>query len=56
VKRFLLFCWLDHYPAGGPGDVVDSFDTIEEARAVFNINGYENGSVLDLEHRQWVAL
>lgn len=30
-KRFIVFCMPTYYPGGGSSDVLDSFDTIEEA-------------------------
>lgn len=32
-KRFLLFGFDTYYPSGGMGDLIDSFDTEEEALA-----------------------
>ena len=32
-KRFLLFAFDTYYPCGGIFDMVDSFDTLEEARS-----------------------
>jgi len=34
VKKFILFEFDDHYPGGGLGDITDSYDTLEEAKAV----------------------
>lgn len=33
MKRFLLFAWYHYYPEGGCHDLIDSFDTLEEAKA-----------------------
>lgn len=36
MKRFLLFAYDSHYPAGGWGDFMGSFDTLDEARAAYS--------------------
>lgn len=32
MKRFLLFAGRDYYPSKGVGDLIGSFDTVEEAQ------------------------
>lgn len=34
IKKYIVFAWDDHYPAGGLGDMRSSHETLEEARAV----------------------
>ena len=34
-KRFLLFCGIEHYAAGGINDCAGAFDTVAECRAEF---------------------
>ena len=53
-KRFLLFGYNSFYPAGGSGDVVDSFATLEEAKVRMRQNGRDFFDVLDFEKRMWI--
>ena len=46
-KKYILFHYEDYYPAGGLEDIVDSFDTHEEARRVENDQGYGTSYVID---------
>ncbi len=39
MKRFLLFAWYQFYPEGGMNDFVNSYDTVEEAKA--DVSKYE---------------
>jgi len=32
MKRYLLFAFYVYYPQGGMDDMIDSFDTLEEAK------------------------
>jgi len=32
LKRFIVFGFNDHYPAGGLSDIVSAHDTLEEAQ------------------------
>lgn len=48
-KRFMVFGLDEFYPAGGLGDVVDSFDTIEEARARTKQEDHAIFEILDRE-------
>jgi len=43
VKRFVVFSYREYYPAGGWGDHVGSYDTVEEARA--SADYHRGGSV-----------
>ena len=43
MKRYLLFCNEEYYPAGGMGDFSGSFDSVEEAKE-------KAGSELDWAH------
>ena len=57
MKRYALFAGDHYYPSGGIGDLVGSFETIEEAKAKgrdalseFNINDYNDWfHVVDLQ-------
>jgi len=31
MKRYILFAFWNHYPQGGMDDMIDSFDTLQEA-------------------------
>lgn len=60
MKRFLLFAFPRYYPAGGEGDVLGDFDTMEDvmdARAKAEPDLYGAGfSLLDMEKREWVKI
>ena len=55
MKRFLLFSYPSYYPGGGKNDVVDSYDTLEEAIEATKKYPGDGYDVLDLETREWVA-
>jgi len=38
-KKYILFQFDDYYPAGGVGDIAESFDTIDEAREYLKRDG-----------------
>lgn len=45
MKRYLLFAGDTYYPAGGLGDLIDKFDTVEEARQdALKARYFEDGS------------
>jgi len=48
VKRFLVFGFYSNYPEGGWNDLVGSFDTVAEARAV-GFKRYDIYQIVDLE-------
>lgn len=54
MKRFLLFGFYSYYPAGGSGDVIGDFETLEQAREASTRRDHYH--VLDLERREWVDL
>lgn len=35
MKKYLVVAWQHYYPAPGLGNIVDSFDTLEEAEELF---------------------
>lgn len=35
MKKYLVVAWQHYYPAPGLGNIKDSFDTLEEAEALF---------------------
>jgi hypothetical protein len=39
-KKYIVFAYEQYYPSGGMGDIVGSFDTIEEARERGSDNDY----------------
>jgi hypothetical protein len=41
MKKYLLFTFDCYYPNGGMNDYYDSFDTVEEARAVVKTDYYQ---------------
>lgn len=47
LKRFLVFVYEDHYPAGGWGDFVGSFGTLAEAQAVASKCEWKNADIVD---------
>jgi hypothetical protein len=47
MKRYWLFAGSVYYPQGGISDLVDSFDTIEEARTAFDESGEEWAQIVD---------
>lgn len=49
MKRFIAFSYEDYYPAGGLGDMVGDFDTIEEIIELANKSKFENLDILDLQ-------
>lgn len=54
-KRFLLFGYDSYYPGGGEADVLDSFDSLAEAKTRMEKKDRDYYEVLDLEERRWVA-
>jgi len=47
LKRYLVFAYDNYYPAGGWGDFMGSFDTIEEAITKLEKHYYDNCDVID---------
>ncbi len=60
MKRFLLFGYVAYYPCGGSGDVIDSFDTIEEAKDAIKSGTPEYSreyfELLDMDKREWIQI
>jgi hypothetical protein len=60
MKRFLLFAYPRYYPAGGEGDVLGDFDTLQDVAAAVakaEPDLYGAGfSLLDMELREWVKI
>ena len=48
AKRYLIFAGADYYPAGGWGDFVGDFDTLEEAIAKAKTLGSNWKEIIDL--------
>lgn len=48
LKRFWLFAFDSYYPAGGLGDMVGEYDTLEEAVKVGREKGRDHWEVLDM--------
>jgi len=58
MKRFLAFAYPDYYPAGGQGDFIGDFDTLEAAVAgcledAGNMRNSYGADVLDIQSGQW---
>lgn len=47
MKKYIRFDWEPYYPAGGLGDVSDSFDTLEEAIAYKHEYYSDHAQVVD---------
>jgi hypothetical protein len=54
MKRFLVFSFSNYYPAGGSGEVLGSFDSVEEAAQAGRASGDDVWEILDMDKRQWV--
>jgi hypothetical protein len=54
MKRFMLFTWSSYYPYGGGGDLIGSYDTIEEAAAADDEDKKDGSDIFDCENRTWV--
>lgn len=51
VKQYLLFGFMEYYPAGGAEDFVQAFDTVEAAKEFVgkqNPNSYKGYNIMDL--------
>ncbi len=53
-KRFWLFAGMEYYPGGGMADFIDSYDTLEEAKATKDFadaeeSGHEWAHIYDTE-------
>jgi len=48
MKRYALFCFDAHHPAGGWGDFEGSFDTVPEAVAAGTAKNRDMFEVVDL--------
>lgn len=55
MKRFLLFAYDIHYPAGAQGDVVGSYGSVGEAMAAFRELKRDCYDILDMQERMWVS-
>lgn len=49
LKRYLMFAGSEYYPAGGWGDFVDSYDTIDEAKAAMSPRHHDWYGLTDSE-------
>ena len=47
-KKYIVFAWNDYYPAGGLGDIKESFETLEEAERFvqYGLN-YDHASIVN---------
>lgn len=48
MKRYALFAGHNYYPCGGWDDFKGSFDTPEEALALYKTGNHEWGHIVDL--------
>lgn len=55
LKRYALFSGDYYYPTGGWDDLVDTFDTLEEALAAHTVEEYTWFHVIDLTSGEEVA-
>jgi hypothetical protein len=53
-KKFILFMYDTYYPAGGLGDVRDSFDTLDEAIKAAGARYYDFKEIVDRDTRETV--
>jgi hypothetical protein len=53
-KRFMLFAYEVYYPAGGVGDCITSFNTLEDAIAAAKQDSSDVKNILDLDERRIV--
>ena len=51
-KRFIAYAFDNYYPSGFLGDIVDSFDTLEEAINAVESTLYDFKGVFDCDKRQ----
>jgi hypothetical protein len=49
-KRFLVFDIVSYYPQGGMGDMITSFDTMDELYQWLNGKKYENRALTNYHH------
>ncbi len=47
MKRYLLFCFYNYYPAGGWEDFVGSFDTVAKAKKARDYRDGEYYHIVD---------
>lgn len=63
VKRYVVFGYDDYYPGGGWGDLQGSFDTLEEAKKLLELDKpvgerrlhFDNWRIIDLQTGEDVA-
>lgn len=53
-KRFIAYAFDCYYPSGFLGDIVDSFDTLEEAISCVEKTRYDYQGVFDCDERKVV--
>ena len=53
-KRFIVYAFDCYYPSGFLGDIVDSFDSLEEAITAAKKTRYDYQGVFDCDERQQV--
>lgn len=56
MKRYLLFGYSQYYPGGGSGDVIESFDSMDEVKSYLKLSSTKQDfyEVLDLDERKWI--
>jgi erythromycin esterase-like protein len=47
MKKYILFGYDQYYPSGALNDVIDSFDSIDEAKVVVEKNQYDFYNLID---------
>jgi len=55
-KKFILMQWYDYYPAGGLGNIVDSFDTLEDAKRNAEENDEPKDNVAVYDRDTWECI
>lgn len=53
MKRYLLFAFYEHYPAGGFNDFRGDFDTVEEVHAAFVASSCDDLHIVDSQ--EWLV-
>jgi hypothetical protein len=53
-KRYYVFAYDTYYPAGGLSDLIDTFDTLEEAKLRAEQDRADWREIFDMETRQQI--
>lgn len=47
-KKYIVFGFYDYYPSGGLGDIMASFDSLEDAKDhIKNATHFDNNEIVD---------